>query len=145
MKKKLLIGTSIIFVIGLVLLILAVISGVKFISSSEEIKITGERYNIKSDVTLNIRGIFRIKEAKVTFKILDADKNLLTEKTLSTQNERCTLDTYYSINDFSGIPAHIEVEVDYIRFNNVFMIVLSSIIMIASAGFSIFVYKKDFR
>ena len=144
MKKNLILKFGIL-AIGIALLVLSLIPGVSSVSEIDRIRFlgeAGERYDVWAQATIETRGIFSLKEADVTFIVVDADNNVLVEETIPTRHTIKELHTTYTVNDFVERPADVLVEVHDVKFNNVDVIVLSSLIIVCSLIMIFFEIRK---
>ena len=135
MKKKLILAIGLLAV-GIALFVLSLVSGVKRFYSFPVINSRYDAiYEIQATTRIETIGIFSLKEAKITYKTVDADNNVLAEKTIKTCHTVDDFSITYSVGlgDIDGTPADVIVEVHDAKFNNAPVIVLSSLIIVCSA------------
>lgn len=136
MKKNLILTIGLLAV-GIALFVLSLVPGISSVSEIDRIRFlgeAGERYDVWAQATIETRGIFSLEEAKVTFIVVDADNNVLAEETISTTHTIREFYRTYTINDFVERPADVLVEVHDAKFNNVAVLVLSSLIIVCSSA-----------
>ena len=144
MKKRLILPIGLLAV-GIALFVMSLIPGVKSVSRSRTIHSRYESiFEIQATATIETRGIFSLKRAKLTYKTVDADNNVLAEKTVNTDHTVHNFSVTYSIGlgDIDGVPADVIVEVHDAKFNNVAVIVLSPVIIVCSSIMIFFIVRK---
>lgn len=148
MKKKLILAISALAV-GIALLVLSLISGVSLIWKDKKISAVPDgRYEVWARATIQTRGIFTLKEAKVTFKVVDADNNLLLEKPVWTAEEKVTFKELFPVKFLDvippedAIPEDVIMEISDAKFDNGWLTAISSIIIVFSSVAMCFLIKK---
>lgn len=143
-RTKKLASSIILFILGLTLLLMSVINGVKnddswyikHVSSSQQ-----PYYYVKVDGTLETYGCFSVKSAEVVVQILDKNRRVIKEEKFGVRDKfvygRTRLDS-----EWGGIPYDVVVKINKIRFNNTWAVILSSGILVVSVVDFILKIKK---
>lgn len=146
MRKKLILTVSLLAV-GVALFVLSLVPGVSLIWEQKQISVRDDgNYWVWAQATIKTRGIFSLKEAKVTFKAVDADNNVLVEEVEWTSEENVTLKELYTVSFLNGIPPEdVTMEISDAEFDNVRLTVISSIIIVFSLIMTCFLVVKYYK